>query len=265
MSDPPVKYNAAFAKGQGLQEETIALLQAWSPGMTAAELTMIALQQGLLRRATEKRTRDIISNHIAPRYLKNDARPAQYLHILIKNDFSSAALNQLFYIYTCRANPILRDFIGQVYWTSFAAGRTAIIKEQALAFIDGAVQNGHIAAPWSAELRDRIARGLMTCLADFDLAQKGRALSRKIVSFRPFPSTIFFLAHELHFAGMSDHQIMAHPDWQLFGLQPLEVVQELSRLSPHMLIVQFAGDLLRITWSCATMEEALRAITRQEF
>lgn len=265
MSDPPIRYNAAFAKGQGLQEETLALLKAWSPGISTTQLTAIALQQGLLRRATEKRTRDIISTHFATRYLRDEAQPARLLKILLDGNLSATALNQLFFIYTCRANPILRDFIGQVYWPSVAAGRNTIIKEQALAFIDAAVQNGNIAKPWSAELRDRIAGGLMTCLADFDLAQKGRAQSRKIVSLRPLPSTIFYLAHELHFAGLSDNQLMSHPDWQLFALQPVEVVHELSRLSPHKLIVQFAGDLLRITWSCSTMEEALLAIAEQEF
>lgn len=265
MTDSPSKYNSALAKGLGLQEETLALLSAWTPGMSAAQLTTLALQQGLLRRATEKRTRDIISIHIAPRYLKEEAKPARFLKSLIDAGLSAAALNQLFFLYTCRANAILRDFIGQIYWPSFAAGRTTIIKEQALEFIDAAMKGGHITVPWSVELCDRVGSGLLTCLADFDLAQKGRALTRKIVSFRPFPSTIFYLAHELHFTGMSDDQIMNHPDWQLFGLQPLEVVQELSRLSPHMLIVQFAGDLLRITWSCSTMEEALHAIAGQEF
>ncbi len=265
MSEPPVKYNVAFAKGHGLQEETIALLRAWTPDLSTAELTTLAVQQGLLRKATAQRTRDIISNHITPRYFKEAARPARYLKILLQAGLSTAALNQLFLIYTCRANAILRDFIARVYWTSFQAGRSAIIKEQALEFIDLATQTGEIPTPWSAEVRDRIARGLMTCLADFDLAEKGRTSDRKLRPFNITTLTALFLAHELHFSGLNDHQIMHHPDWQLFGLQPFEVVQTLQRLPTRFFIVQFAGDLLRITWNFSTMEEALDAIAAAEF
>jgi len=264
MSEPPVKYNVAFAKGHGLQDETIALLRAWAPGMTNTELTAAALQQGLLRRATAKRTQDIIFGHIAPRYFIDQGRPARYLKILLESGLPASALNQLFFIYTCRANPILRDFIGQVYWPSFQAGRTTIIKEQALEFIDLAVQAGHIPVPWTSDLRDVIARGLMTCLADFDLAEKGRVSGRKLRPFQVSQLTTFYLAHELHFIGLNDNQIMTHPDWQLFGLTPVEVVYELQHLPTRHLIVQFSGDLLRISWILSSMEEALDAIAARE-
>ena len=59
----------------------------------------------------------------------------------------------------------------------------------------------------------------------------------------------------LHFAGVGDNGLLAHEDWQLFGLAREDVLEEIRRLSlKGRLIVQSAGDLIRISWRQPNME-----------
>jgi hypothetical protein len=69
------------------------------------------------------------------------------------------------------------------------------------------------------------------------------------------------LADDLHFAGHGDNRVINHLDWQLFGLEPADVLNELKRLSRRgLFIVQSAGDVTRIGWQHETMEELADAI-----
>lgn len=73
--------------------------------------------------------------------------------------------------------------------------------------------------------------------------------------------TALFFAHEIHFKGFSDNSILEAPDWKLFGLAREDVVQQLDKAARggHF-ILQYSGDLLRISWKYKTMEECLDAI-----
>ena len=72
--------------------------------------------------------------------------------------------------------------------------------------------------------------------------------------------TSLYLAHELHFSGYNDNGIIEHPDWRLFGLEGIDVVRELQRVSRDHFIPQYSGELMRISWKYQSMEEALHAI-----
>ena len=48
---------------------------------------------------------------------------------------------------------------------------------------------------------------------------------------------------------------MAHDDWQLFGLERDDVLEEIKRLSlKGLLVIQAAGDVVRISWNQPNME-----------
>jgi hypothetical protein len=76
-----------------------------------------------------------------------------------------------------------------------------------------------------------------------------------MLPYRISPSVAAYLAHELHFRGISDNALLAHEDWQLFGLAREDVLNEVKRLSlMGLLIVQAAGDVIRISWKQPNME-----------
>ncbi len=265
MTEQPVKYNVALAKGHGLQNESLTLLSLWQPGMSSIELAKLAVQQGVLGRATEKRTKDIVSIHFAPRFLIDDANPAKQLKIFLDAGLTSAKLNQILFIHTARANPILRDFITHVYWPYFEAGKLTIGKNDAMRFIERSYEEGRLNQRWSKSITDRIALGLVRSLADFDLAEKGRKSERKILPLHLKKKTLLYLIFDLHFGGFDDTAIVQHADWRLFGLDVMDVVRQCQRFSGDYFILQFSGEFARFSWNYSSREETFRVIAEREF
>ncbi len=258
------KYTTALAKGQGIIEETLALLSIWEPGMTPKQLADRAVKEGVLGRATAKRVRDLVFEAFAPRYLVDSSRPARYLKMLLKAGATPTILNQLFLIYTARANFILHDFIREIYWPKYSAGIDSLDKKDTLNFLETAYTLGKLSNRWSEKMILRVASYLGGCLADFGLLENGKKGIRKILPVYIQPFTSLCLIHELHFSGYADNGILQHPDWELFGLEKMEVLRELQRVSKDYFIPQFSGDLLRISWKYKSMKEAIHAIARSE-
>lgn len=260
------KYTTQLSKGQGAIPETITLLGVWKPGMSAQELSKLVLDQGLLGRATANRVNDLVMEVFAPRYLVNGGVSACHLKLLMDDGVPPSKLSQLFLLYTARANLELHDFVCHTYWSKYAAGSRTISREDALAFLESAVVNGKIQKRWSDKMMLRVAQYLPGCLTDFHLAGEDRKGMRDILAIPITAFAALYLAHELHFAGYSDESVVDHPDWRLFGLHKPDVIQELRRLAPRgHFIVQYSGDLLRISWNHKNMEEALRGIAATEF
>ncbi len=258
------RYTAEISKGQGLIEETVALLRCWEPGMSTADLKEEVRRKGIIDRATALRVNDIVGRIFALRYLTEDARPAINLKILLDLGASIQKLNGVFFLQTCRAHTVLYDFVSEVYWGKYEAGATHITKSDALSFIERAKNIGLISPPWSESTTTRIARYLGSALGDFGLAGKDRGGRREILPFRLDKLTSLYLAHDLHFQGISDNSVVEHPDWRLFGLTVRDVRLELERVSGGHLILQSSGELTRISWKHKTMEDALRAVATEE-
>jgi hypothetical protein len=88
------------------------------------------------------------------------------------------------------------------------------------------------------------------------MLERGPRANRRIIPFRIASSVAAYLAHELHFSGIGDNALLTHQDWQLFGLGRQDVLEEMKRLSlKALLIIQAAGDVIRISWRQQSMEE----------
>ncbi len=258
------QYTAEISKGQGLIQETVALLRCWQPGMSLVELKDKVRTEGVIDRATALRVQDIVGRLFGPRYLAEDGFPAQNLKFFLESAVPVPALKQLFFFYTARAHSIFYDFVCEVYWGKYSAGVMQITKQDAIDFVEKAKNVGLINPPWSESTTLRIARYLNTALMDFDLAGKDRSGKREILPFTIDRLTALYLVHELHFTGTSDNSILACPDWKLFGLEPMDVRHLIDRVAGNHIITQFSGDLLRISWNHKTMEDARRAIVATE-
>jgi len=257
-------YTVALAKGQGMVSETILILKAWQPGMSPAELSRLLREQGLIPKASARRCSDLVKDVFAPRYLCDSGRPAGHLRALVEANVGSEKLRQLFLLHTARANAILFDFITEVFWKHYAAGATMLQTHEAVSFILGAHSTGRIPRTWSESMRIRMARYLLACLTDFGLARDRLKGGKEIRPFAILGSTTLYLAHEAHFAGQSDHAVLDHADWKLFGLDRQGVLEELRKVAAEgHFIVQFSGDLLRISWKYKTMEECLDGIAQR--
>lgn len=249
------KYTTQLQAGLGLVPETLKLLAIWEPGMAGQDLLKVALASGAFPTVAARRLRNVIIEAFCPRYLVDRAAPARLLKTLSK-DLSKEDLRALCFLYTCRANSILGDFVRQVYWPLYSAGGTSASKADSLTFVTAAVSEGRTTTRWSEATVIRVARYLLGACADFGLLGTTKHEARAIITFRITPNVASILSHELHFKGLGDNALLESPDWRLFGLEPEDVLGELKRLSLRgELIVQSAGGVTHVSWKYKAMEE----------
>ncbi len=248
------RYTTQLGAGLGLVSETKTLLELWSSGMSASQLGEVALASGRFPTVTARRLRNIIAECFAPRYLVQGGAPAAHLKRLAAS-IPSVELTQLMLIHTSRANPILADFVRDVYWGRYAGGYAQISNEDARVFVDRALDDGKMIKRWSEAMVRRVSAYLTGCCADYGMLERGARATRRILPFRISPAAAAYLAYELHCAGVSDNALLAHEDWRLFGLAREDVLEEIKRMSLRgLLIVQAAGDMIRISWKHPDME-----------
>ncbi len=255
-------YTTQLGAGLGLVNETKTLLDLWSPGMSAAQLHQAALESGRFPTVTARRLRNIVAECFAPRYLVSGGAPAAHLKRL-SAQWSTADLTQIMLIFTSRANPIFGDFVRYVYWARYAGGYSQITNDDARAFVERGIDDGKTVKRWSETMVRRVSAYLTGCCADYGMLERGQKTSRRIIPFRISPLVAAYLAYELHFSGIGDNALLTHEDWQLFGLAREDVLEEIKRLSlKGLLIVQAAGDVVRISWKRQDMEALCDVLTQ---
>jgi hypothetical protein len=174
----------------------------------------------------------------------------------LSTEIAGADLNQLMLIFTARANPILGDFIRTVYWARYAGGYTEISNDDARQFVERAIDDGKTSVRWSETTVRRVSAYLTGCCADYGLLGSGSRSRRRLQTFRISNVAAAYLAYDLHFSGLGDNALLGHGDCELFGLSREDVLAELKKLSlKGLLIVQAAGDAVRISWNEANMED----------
>lgn len=257
------KYTSALGAGLGLVDETLALLDIWTPGLNAKELYEKALDSGRFPAVSARRLKNIIKECFTPRYLCNDGLPATILKSLMSVATHTEIL-QLMFLYTARANPILYDFVLTCYWPAYASGKDSLTNDEAYQFVDEAVSNGKTINNWSLKVKRNVAGYLTGCCADYGLLERGRKQKRAIQHFSPSFITSLVLTYDLHFGGLGDNAVISSQDWELFGLQSQDVRDEMKRLSlKGFLIMQVAGDIIHIGWKFKNWEDLLHVVTKR--
>ena len=253
-------YTTQLQAGLGLIEETQTLLDQWQPTMSTQELFNAALDSGEFSNVTARRLRNIVAECFAPRYINPEPQPAKWLKVL-NHRISARALNQVLFIYTARANLILRDFVTQLYWERYASGYTEISSEDSTEFVQHATYDGKTKKLWSETTIKRLSSYLLSACVDYQLLLPLSRVVRQITPIRIDPCAIVILAYDLHLQSIADNNLINHSDWQLFGLQPEDVRDEIKRLSIHKFwIIQTAADVVSISWAYKTMEEVVDVI-----
>jgi len=248
-------YTTRLAVGQGLVAETLQLLDLWQIGMERQDLLKAALESGQFPSLTARRIKNIVTEAFAPRYLVDEALPARLLKVLA-GSVPTSDIKQLFYLYTCRANLVLFDYVRNVYWERYSAGGQFVSKKDTLDFVMHAVSDGMTTTHWSETTIANNCFYLMSACTDFGLLGPKVKDERPIITFRPTPLVTSFLCHDLHFKGLGDNAILNHEDWRLFGLNPEDILSEFKQLALRgEMIVQSAGAVVQISWKAKSMEE----------
>lgn len=257
----PRHFTTQLQAGLGLIDETKKLLEVYQPGMSAPALCVAALASGRFPLVTARRLRNIVVECFAPRYLRSPGVASQLQRLAPQ--LSAAELGQLFFLYTARANLVLADFVREVFWPRYAAGRNDLELEDSRAFVINSVREGKTRKPWSEITTNRIASYLIGCCVDYGLLNVTGRNKRSVAPYRIHSKVAAYLAYELRFSGLGDNRIVSHPDWKLFGLEPHDVRDQLKRLSLQgHLIFQAAADVVHIGWIYKNMEEVIDVIAQ---
>ncbi len=245
-------------------DETLSLLRLWESSDTPAQLSDRAIADGVFARTTARRTRNIVIEMFAPRFMRNGDEPAKWLKSLVESGAQFDDLSQILFIYTARAQTVFRDFVTSVYWPRYAAGALSIARAESEGFIHRALDAGRMRKRWTESMIRRVSGYILGCCADFGLLERSAKSARPICRFAIRPKVALYLAHELHFSGLSDAAVAYHQDWRLFGLEQHESLSEVKKLANDgHLIVQSSADLVQIAWKYRNMEECARAITQR--
>lgn len=255
----PVFYTTQLQAGLGLQEETRILLALYEPGMNTPQLTQKALDSGQFPLVTARRLSNIVGECFATRYLRQP-NVAVNLQRLAER-WPRESFSQLLCLYTARANRILADFLREVYWARYSAGRDQLSYDEAQEFVRRAVQDGKTQQIWAESTIRRVSSYLIGCCSDYGfLASEGRQ-QRVIRPLRIALMVAAYLVYDLRFQGLGDNAILVHEDWGLFGLDSHDVRDLLRRLSLQgLLILQSSADVSQISWTYASMEEVMDVI-----
>jgi hypothetical protein len=254
-------YTTQLQAGLGLLSEMRQLIQIYQPGMTPSQLYDAALVSGRFPLVTARRLRNIVVECFAPRFLR-EPYVANHLKYLLDR-FTANELNQLMFLHTARTNLILADFVREVYWPRYAAGRNDLELEDARSFVINSVREGKTQKPWSETTIKRISSYLMGCCADYGLLVTSGRNQRSIAAYRILPKVSAYLAYDLKLSGMGDNQVISSPDWALFGMDRSDVREQFKRMSLQgLLIYQSASDVVHIGWNYSNMEELINVITQ---
>lgn len=252
------RYTIALCKGAALVDETLTLVQNWTPGEEIGHFVDRVLQENVLARTTAYRTKDIVRRVFARRFLAPTDAPARRLKRLVDNGLPRKLFTEVLFLYAARADRLLYDFTTEVFWPACRRGRSILSRDDVLAFIAEATDSGRIEQAWSPKVQVKIARGVLSTLRDVGFLREERRGHREIVSYYLSDACAAYLAYELHETGLSDSAMCEHPDWRLFGLDRERVLGRLDDLAEDKgILVQRAGSVVTITWKYGSVEELI--------
>jgi hypothetical protein len=249
------EYNSNLLKGTGLIQEMLILIDTYDSSEPYLDFQERVVRDDLLSKSTENRVIDIVRNIFKDRFLGYDINIPEVLKQMREEYVSMSVLTQIFFLYTCRANRLLVDFIIEVYFKKLNSGYHYLKASDPKDFIKVALADGRISSSWSESTMSKVSEHIIATLIDFELIERNKT----ILNFRIVDLTANYLAHELHFRGISDNNIWHHEDWKLFGLMPNDVVSIFERLANQgTFIMQFSGELLSISWKNKSMNEFIK-------
>ena len=244
-------------------EETRRLLEHWRPGEALDSFAQRVQDEDFLGNATAYRTSDVVRRVFAPRFLRPNDRPARILKSIVDAKLPNRTFTELLFIFTSRFDPLIYDFASLEFWPSVRRGRSSFDTDVVRTFLADASLDGRLEAPWSDNVSVRIARCILGLLRDVGFLRDTARGRKEVVPYHMSEEGAAILSYELHVASTSDAGIPNHPDWQLFGLKPGEILELLDHVGEHRgLLVQRAGSVVGLTWFVDSIEDLINVLSR---
>jgi hypothetical protein len=252
------RYNIDLCKGTGLIQESMVLLDVYDKSISKQQFVEKVIKENSLAKKSDKRIKDIVETGFYKRYVNSNKDIPLYLSKLKDNYISLSVIQQIFLIYTSRANLILFDFITDKYWKEINSGVIVFKNNYAKEFLNEIMKHNFI-LKWSESTQNKMSSYLMSSLVDFKFIEK----NSRVVPVFINDITANYLLHELHFNGLSDEDIIMAEEWKIFGLNKNEIIDIVHKISlTGIFLFQYSGDLFKINWKYQTMNEFIDGIIK---
>jgi hypothetical protein len=255
------QYTESLAHGGALVDQMRILVREWRSDETTPDFIRRVRESGILGHATARTVSEYV-RVFARRFVAPPGPPVFHLQRMMVGSVSPLTFNDLALYYTAAQDDLLLDFTVRCYWPLAREGRLTISREDARRFIWDGEADGLMRAPWSEAVKRDMPMRLLNALAEFGLRGPLRLGRRAVMPYRPSDLTLLYIAYLMHENGITDGNLAAQRDWTLFGLEPRDVWHRLEHLdSEKWFLIQRAGEVVRITWRYARLEDAVDALS----
>lgn len=249
-------YGTDIRYGTSAVDRCLEILPYWEEEITPAELYNKVLRESPRTDMTSRTQYHFIRELFKHRFMEPEV--VAWTRILAANStgFSRRIVEQIIFLLAARADAMVRDFFTMEYWPRVREGYTVIDSTTTKNFIEASANAGRGGTVWTDSRKKRLATGLMGICTGFGFIAKTGKPRYRVLPPLMEPAVAALLAYDLHEQGLSPNAVVGHVDWKLFGLSAAEVVDMLrSSRFTSLFLVQSSGDLVDISWKCASMAE----------
>lgn len=253
-------YTSKIIKAGALIGDTKTLLSHWDVDASVDENINRVQRDNVFGKASRSRVEDILAI-FRQRYL-TESSVTQALVTLVRGKFPTAALEQLLYFHSARADQLLHDAVIEILVPMHARGLVDINVQNFHRSLAKWVDEGKTTGHWSEPTITRISQGLLSALRDFGVLQG--AVNKKIAPahfpIESFAYVVFYLKQDQR----SGAKLIELPDWKLFFLSREGVERFLFEAHQRDLLeYHVAGSVTRLTFPANTLEEYANVLAQR--
>ena len=249
-------YTTRLQKGGALLDDMRQLVRISREAPTKA-LRDEAVRANVLNKETRARVADVYRRIFLPRFVDGPI-PNAWRLVRPLEDAKAPVLivRPLYYWISAKAEPLLGDFCREFILPRQAIVRAGIGTQEVVNWLNDK------GCPWSKVVATKVARGLLAALRDFGILD-GRARKRLASILLPVPA-FAYMARCLREIGAVSRSLLAHPDWQLFLLNPNDV-EHFFLLAHQERLLEYhaAGSAVSISFPTESLEEYAHVVTQR--
>ncbi len=233
------RWSARNSSKGSLLLESVRCLQFLADGHSVAELHRAVQDDDLLGKRTWE-ARRTYWRLISWRYLTPpDSAVVGALSALACRGADDPVLRGALYFHFCLADRLTFDVTTGLLWGLQQQGRDVVSSSEVKAFIQNQASAHPEVLGWTGSILDHLASSILSALRDFGRL-RGRVKKRLVRP--PLPDELLlYVCKFLSAEGTSTREIIAAPEFRLWGYSPREIGTRLSQLS------QSGG--IRFEWS----------------
>lgn len=238
-------------------DDTKVLVEVWRPDLSDEENVQRIVDGNLLGLPSQSRAHDVMARALRPRFIAPQAGIVQALAAVVS---ASDAFRDACYYELTRVDALVAAFAEEQLNGWWDEGRVAVETADARTWVDKLVVDQRV-PDWSANIRDRVARGMMAALRDLGRLTGPRSSPKKQIA-RPGISVggFAYVAYRLHQQGESSRGMLDSTVWRRWLLDRERVDELMHRLaSLGIVFYSVAGSTLRVDWRVDSLEEVARA------